>query len=229
MSSTGRATASGSGHRRRLDDAYETESRVVRALTEKLLPIEPAFVSYTVCDAGSGSGAIGAALMQQGFSDVYGVEQRPDLASRCLEHYPTYLSNYLDVGAKFRPCSMVVMNPPFLQAQEFVERALEQVHYEQEPISAPYPTVIALLRLNWLGSKMRAPFHRKMRPLVWVLPGRPSFTGDGKTDSTEYAWFVWTKNPKFEQKTWDILHLGPREKRVPYVRPQLPVFEEENL
>jgi hypothetical protein len=29
-------------------------------------------------------------------------------------------------------------------------------------------------------------------PDIYVIPNRPSFTG-GKTDSIEYAWFVWSK------------------------------------
>lgn len=27
-----------------------------------------------------------------------------------------------------------------------------------------------------------------------VLSKRPSFTGDGKTDGTGYAWFIWDKD-----------------------------------
>lgn len=36
-------------------------------------------------------------------------------------------------------------------------------------------------------------------PDVYVLPQRPSFTGKG-TDSTSYAWFVWTSAEKTEGK-----------------------------
>jgi hypothetical protein len=47
-----------------------------------------------------------------------------------------------------------------------------------------------LLRLNFLGSSVRAQFMRSHTPDVYVLPNRPSFTGNG-TDSIEYTWFVW--------------------------------------
>ena len=48
-----------------------------------------------------------------------------------------------------------------------------------------------LLRLNFLGSRKRAKWWRERRPEVYVSPARPSFSPDGRTDSTEYAWFIW--------------------------------------
>ena len=81
------------------------------------------------------------------------------------------------------------MNPPYRQAADFVRKALE--------CSESDAKVCALLRLNFLGSS------RKRIDLVGpgsclkavhVLSRRPSFTGDGKTDACEYAWFVWQKN-----------------------------------
>ncbi len=51
---------------------------------------------------------------------------------------------------------------------------------------------------------------RKTRTEVCVIPRRPSFTGDGKTDATEYAWFLWgTDRPG----TWSILRVDPAPKR----------------
>lgn len=73
------------------------------------------------------------------------------------------------------------MNPPFSLALQFIERALEVADW-----------VVCLERLNFLGSDKRNEFWLAHMPDVYVLPRRPSFVG-GKTDSTEYALFVWPK------------------------------------
>ncbi len=62
--------------------------------------------------------------------------------------------------------------------------------------------VIMLLRLNYLGGKVRQRlWGNNMPKYIFVHNRRMSFTDDGKTDSIEYAHFVWQKgyNPKFSQ------------------------------
>jgi hypothetical protein len=78
--------------------------------------------------------------------------------------------------------TLLVTNPPYSLAAEFIQRALERY---RKSIDCAF-----LLRLNYLGSQKRAAFHREHPSDVFVLPRRPSFTGKG-TDATEYAWFVW--------------------------------------
>lgn len=51
--------------------------------------------------------------------------------------------------------------------------------------------VAILQRLNWMASEERAPWLRRNPPGVYVLPNRPSFTGDGHTDGADYAWYLW--------------------------------------
>lgn len=78
---------------------------------------------------------------------------------------------------------IIVTNPPFSIAQEFITHALELAD-----------TVIMLLRVNFLGSQKRYPFWVNNEPkALYILSKRPSFTGTG-TDSTEYAWYIWEKN-----------------------------------
>jgi hypothetical protein len=67
-------------------------------------------------------------------------------------------------------------------AQEFVERALQEL---------PEDPVTMLLPVSFLASKRRFEFNKKHPAHVMVLPKRPSFTPDGKTDAVEYAWFAW--------------------------------------
>ena len=76
--------------------------------------------------------------------------------------------------------SVVVMNPPYSRAQEFVERACREARL-----------VIALLRAEYLGSGGRADSNSKLRPAMHVLRTRPRFMdGTRQTDFYNSAWFV---------------------------------------
>lgn len=97
--------------------------------------------------------------------------------------------NFLNVPSyESRKYDMIITNPPFNQAQAFTEHALEMVEYGG--------LVIMLQRLNWLGSQKRKPMWQKL-PLaaVYVHSKRPGFDPQkpSKTDSTEYAHFVFCK------------------------------------
>lgn len=97
--------------------------------------------------------------------------------------------NFLNVPSyESRKYDMIITNPPFNQAQAFTEHALEMVEYGG--------LVIMLQRLNWLGSQKRKPMWQKL-PLaaVYVHSKRPGFDPEkpSKTDSTEYAHFVFCK------------------------------------
>ena len=97
--------------------------------------------------------------------------------------------NFLNVSSyESRKYDMIITNPPFNQAQAFTEHALEMV--------CEGGLVIMLQRLNWLGSQKRKPMWQKL-PLaaVYVHSKRPGFDPQkpSKTDSTEYAHFVFCK------------------------------------
>lgn len=88
---------------------------------------------------------------------------------------------------------IVISNPPYNQAIEFIHRGLEMVR------QGGY--VIYLLRLNFFGTQSRAEFFKYHMPKYTVVSSkRPSFTKRG-TDSTEYAHFVWQKHssPDYSQ------------------------------
>jgi hypothetical protein len=91
------------------------------------------------------------------------------------------IGDWLTMESPHRLLGAIVTNPPYAQALEFVQHAI-----------AWQPAVVAmLLRLSFLGSQGRASFFSEWMPDVYVLSRRPSFTADGKTDGTEYAWMVW--------------------------------------
>jgi hypothetical protein len=85
---------------------------------------------------------------------------------------------------------VVITNPPFNRAMEFIEKS----------IGCSDKYVIMLLRLSFLESKKRYDFFQDNMPThIYVHHKRISFTDDGKTDSAAYAHFVWQigNNPKF--------------------------------
>ena len=88
------------------------------------------------------------------------------------------------------PETVVLMNPPYSHAMEFVRRSVE----------AGYRTV-ALMRLSFLGSQGRADFHRRYSPAVYIVPKRIKFVGNA-TDNPASAWCVWTTGVP---GTWSIL------------------------
>lgn len=80
----------------------------------------------------------------------------------------------------------IITNPPFSLAQEFIEKALRDVH--------PGGRVVMLVRLNFLGSRRRFAFWQAHPPKwIFVHHERMSFTDDGQTDSIEYAHMVWVR------------------------------------
>lgn len=88
--------------------------------------------------------------------------------------------NYLTTIFPKKSKDLIITNPPFSLAQEFLEKSLQEAN-----------SVWYLLRLNFLGSKKRVEFWQKNLPThLLVLSKRPSFAGNG-TDATDYAWFGW--------------------------------------
>ena len=86
---------------------------------------------------------------------------------------------------------LVITNPPFSLAQEFIEHALSMS-----------TTVVMLLRINFLGSQKRYDFWNQFPPDgMFILSKRPSFTGKG-TDATDYAWFVWSDVKQLQGFHW---------------------------
>ena len=81
---------------------------------------------------------------------------------------------------------VIISNPPFKLALEFIEHSLQQT------IEGGF--VIMLLRLNFFETKTRKPFfERHMPKYAFVHHKRMSFTEDGKTDSVAYMHCVWQK------------------------------------
>lgn len=124
-----------------------------------------------------------------------------------FKHWAELAENVDYLTTSFRRMNLIITNPPFSLAVEFLQKSLAEAG-----------SVFYLLRLNFLGSKKRKEFWRANKPShVMVLSERPCFAWVCKpcealfrpevyhicphcggpvkpqTDSIEYAWFGWDR------------------------------------
>lgn len=190
MSSTGRKKKDGTTTARREADFYETPDWCVHALLSQP-EIREFFLrpGLDLCEPCAGSGAI-----VEAFDDHFATTpstwtmvelRKSELIS--LKAISPYASHYSIVcpqdiltwnpGKAFDAC---LTNPPFTIWEEVLEKTLEL-----SPVS------IMLLRQGVKGSEKRHDFWQRHRPMELTMSRRPSFTNDGKTDSSYYSWFCW--------------------------------------
>jgi len=116
------------------------------------------------------------------------------------------MTNYLSETFKVPP-ALIITNPPFGKAQEFVEKAIADV--------ADGGMVVMLLRLAFLSSKRRASLHINHPADIYVLSSRPSFikTARASADRSDVGWFVWRKGTPGGR--WSVLTAAPNRGRPP--------------
>ena len=162
---------------RRENDFYATPPAAVDELLKELNPTW----GY-VCDPAAGNGALLDAALAEYMPErgYLAIEIDPE---RTPNHMVLY-ADYLALPPTNVPPALFLSNPPYNLAQEFVTKMLSERGED---------TIVAvLLRLNFLGSQKRHDWWQEHRPdAIRILSKRPSFTDDGKTDMTEYAWFIW--------------------------------------
>lgn len=137
-----------------------------------------------VCDPCAGRGAILRAL-QHGYRPgsekpkLYGFEIQQDLVSFEPGQPDIQIADAL--ATDWGKPNLVVMNPPYSQAETFVRRALAEL--------APQGTLAVLLRLGFVATQTRRLFWKGRQADLYVLERRPNFRGSG-CDASEYAWFM---------------------------------------
>jgi hypothetical protein len=196
MSSTNR------GSQRHPDDFYETPRWAIDALLLRLGPYR------SVLEPAAGAGAIMSAVRTlypalirpdddpEHLQPLQGMELDPERAKQCRENGLFVQQDDFLKTTKLPPgrFDLIVTNPPYSLAMKFVKQALW--------LAGRRGHVCMLLRLAWLASGKRAAFHKAYPSDVYVLSKRPSFTPDGKTDSSDYGWFHWYAESKGR---WSIL------------------------
>lgn len=201
MSSTNR------GGQRSPSDVYPTPSFCTKRLIERIKL--PGGLWYEPC---AGEGAI-IDVVRQMRPDVRwdATDIREEAIEELLRKYPdirTACQSALDPAPWYgtEEPNVVITNPPFFLAFQMIQHWLR---------TFPRAHVVALLRVNFVGSQYRHPLMEAYPPDLYVLPDRPSFKGTGETDSIEYAWFAWGPAPrKREFGGWQVLATTPKEERA---------------
>ncbi len=137
-----------------------------------------------ILDPGAGAGAWGVAIKEiYPDSKLIGVEI--DDKASITDDYDVWLTeSFLDNDYS---AGMVIGNPPYSLAKEFIQKGLD---------SMPEGGIMMyLLRIAYLNSQKRYRNLWTVTPPAEVLVSsrRPSFTGDRKTDDTDFALYIWSK------------------------------------
>lgn len=150
-----------------------------RHCVDSLLAVDPPPPERVVLDPCAGDGAIIRVLQEHGYT-CNALEIRESERVSLQKLCPTHIGNFLEEPFLLaRRCS-VLTNPPFSLAVHFARKCMD------------CPWVALLLRCNVIGSNTWASLWDHYPPsAIYPLKRRPSFSGDGKTDASEYAWFVW--------------------------------------
>lgn len=201
MSATGRSDV------REKDDFYQTPTWVTRAILKRLAkPTGP------IIDLGCGTGAIGYAMREWWGTDVTivgvdfhegrleearGKRTRDGLQVYNAVHRWDLLDRFQGPPVSEGSFDLVISNPPFKHAMEFVDAAMHLV--------SPWSPVAFLLRLAWIASAGRARWHRQHPAELGVLPERAGFypARPNDKDNADYAWFGW--GGAFKPSTYSLL------------------------
>jgi hypothetical protein len=182
VSSTGRGERLGGEH-----DVFPTPAWAVRRLLDRV-PLRPGLWLEPCAGYGAIIRAVEGHPATRGRVLWSSCEIRPEVEPLLTNSLATIgspapvIGDFLTLDIdRLRECTVVLTNPPFVLAEEFLFRCMAL---------APLATIAFLLRSNFIGGEERCGWLRDHVPDAYALPNRPQFRGEG-SDSTEYAWMVW--------------------------------------
>jgi len=132
-------------------------------------------------DPCAGAGALVAGTWRRrGMVHARGIELDQALVNEAIKAGQTRVKQGDGLARSWRG-EHIVMNPPYKDALTWIEKGVNEA-----------VSVCALLPLGILASAKRLEFWRAHPPRgIFILSSRPSFTTNGRTDATDYAWIFW--------------------------------------
>jgi hypothetical protein len=168
-------------------DSYPTPVETVEAA----LDLVPVAFPQRILDPGAGNGVWGAcARARWPGARIIGIEINEDIKPPYRTEFQVYnvweYGDYLK-SRRAEEADLIIGNPPYEFAEEFIYQSLDNL--------ADKGYLLFLLRLAFLeGQKRGKGLWKEYPPMkVTACSKRPSYTGDGKTDATAYAVYLWQK------------------------------------
>ena len=178
-------------------DVYLTPRPAVLRAFRWLAELYPAFKPNWFLEPGCGEGVF-SSVAREVFSPqhICGVDVRDSISAENRGRF-THLErgeDFLSWDPPAHPFELIATNPPFTHAEGFLRKSLVLLPPEGG-------LMLFLLRIAFLAGQRRSSLWsgRAALPLarVSVLPQRLSFTEDGRTDSADYAWFLFDTHSLF--------------------------------
>jgi len=196
-------------------DKYYTPLWCVQQCIDYVLPLMSDEPFKTILEPGAGLGAFLKPLRAAYPNALIHANDIDQTVGPWSDVSESFFLDYLNVGMPpldgGKRYDLVVGNPPFTFAMEFISKSLELSE-----------AVVFILRQGFMSSAERSRFFREHKPsVVRIISARPSFTPDGETDSADYCWIGWKRG--FTGKTdLDWLPELPKEVRLaPYFPPDV--------
>lgn len=185
------------------NDHYPTPLSHVRLGLERYAALNP----YQVLDIGTGAGIWGEEARRLWPDTIlYGSEVRRNVPKNNAYNRLIY-GDFLSLAGNRPTFDFICSNPPYGLSEAIIRKAFT--------LLMPDGYMVMLFRLQFLSSVKRFLFWTKDSPPyeVMVCSDRPSFSGDGNTDSDDYMLVHWQKGYSGETRlTWGIADEGKRER-----------------
>lgn len=191
---------------RRKNDAYMTPPDLAHAICSRVQETVALPTDAIVLEPGAGTGNfITAVRVAWKDAVIKAIDLKAGYRRRCMIAGANEFvkADYLKMPKeRAQIYNLVIGNPPYELAEEFVERAYSEGMVVCFLLRAAFRSGVG----RWVGTKKGIGIFKKCPPLLtWPVVPRPSFTGTG-TEHSEYEVFLWAPQSLVDQT---VRHVTP--------------------